>query len=60
MLIVEGAKSEDTDCDIESAIEYAKNLVKEGMPISAAAKTAAKATGFKKGDIYSALLEAKQ
>ena len=60
VLIVEGAKSEETDCDIESAIEYAKNLVKDGMPISAAAKTAAKATGFKKGDIYSALLEARQ
>lgn len=56
VIIVEGAKSEETDCDLDQAIEYAKNLVADGMPVSAAAKTAAKATGFKKGDIYSALV----
>lgn len=57
VLIVSGAKADDEESTIDEAIEYAKKLVADGMPASAAAKTAAKATGFKKGDIYNALIK---
>ncbi len=56
VLIVSGAlEVEEKTATIDEAIDYAKNLMSGGMPASMAAKTAAKETGFKKSDIYSAI-----
>ncbi len=58
VLIVEGAKPEAAPTfTLEDAVEYARNLVSGGMPATMAAKTASKETGFKKSDIYSALVK---
>ncbi len=55
VLIVSGAQKEEITFCLEEAVLRAKNLLKDGMPASMAAKTAAKETGIKKGDIYKAL-----
>lgn len=57
VLIVSGAQKEEITFSLEEAVLRAKNLLKDGMPASMAAKTAAKETGIKKGDIYKALTE---
>jgi len=59
VLIVSGKPQErETDSTtFADAVEYAKNLMKGGMPASIAAKTAAKATGYKKSDIYSSIIK---
>lgn len=57
VLIIEGAsEEEETPSTLEEAVEFAKNQVNKGISASEAAKLAAKATGFKKGDIYKALI----
>ncbi len=57
VLIVEGAKPQKPQDEIsfEQAVEMAKELA-EDMGSSAAAKEISKTTGYKKGDIYKALL----
>lgn len=57
VLIVSGAQKEEITFSLEEAVLRAKNLLKDGMPASMAAKTAAKETGIKKGEIYKALTE---
>ena len=59
VLIVEGEPKQEEQNDIAEAISYAKRLKESGMPTSAAAKEAAKATGFRKSEIYTALLNDK-
>ncbi len=58
VIIIEGApEEEDVPSTLEEAIEFAKNQLDKGVSASEAAKLAAKATGFKKGDIYKALID---
>lgn len=59
VIIVRGKEIKETEKEemtLEDAIELAKNSVEKGMSVSEAAKNAAKLTGFKKGDIYKALI----
>lgn len=56
VLIIEGApESTQEEYTLEQAVSMALDSVKSGMSRSDAAKTAAKETGFKKGDIYKAM-----
>ena len=58
VIVIEGAADEPQDeMTLETAVSAAKKLIEKGMPISEAAKQAAKMTTFKKSDIYKALLE---
>ncbi len=58
VLIIEGApEAEEAPATLEEAVEFAKKQLKNGVSASEAAKLAAKATGFKKGDIYKALID---
>ena len=58
VIIIEGAKEEELpEITIDEAVNMAKKLVEEGLPASAAAKQAAKTTGFKKSEIYTALVK---
>lgn len=57
VLIVTGAKEEETVYTLEDAVKIAKDLTQKGESASFAAKEAAKITGIKKGDIYKELLE---
>lgn len=58
VIIIEGApEEEEAPSTLEEAIEFAKNQLDKGVSASEAAKLAAKATGFKKGDIYKALID---
>lgn len=58
VLVIEGAqKPEKTDTTLEEAVLTARELIDTGMSVSDAAKETAKLTGFKKGDIYKALLK---
>lgn len=57
VLIVGGAEPEEKDeMTLEQAVEYAKELVGKGESKTQAAKTAAKESGHKKGDIYKILI----
>lgn len=59
VFVIEGA-SGDSDTQqftLEQAAELAKRLIDEGSSVSDSAKQAAKATGFKKNDIYKLLIE---
>ncbi len=59
VIIVKGKEEKEAESEemtLEGAIELAKNSVEKGMSVSEAAKNAAKLTGFKKGDIYKALI----
>lgn len=57
VMIIEGEKEEKTpELTLEQAIAIARDLVKKGESVSNAAKLAAKESGFKKSDIYKALV----
>lgn len=61
VLIISGKpETEEDEVTLEDAISLAKVFIGEGMGISMAAKTAAKQTGLKKGDIYKALQEEEE
>ena len=58
VLIVEGVPDEMEDTQtLADAVAQAKRLMEKGISISEAAKLAAKASRFKKGEIYKELLE---
>ena len=58
VLIVEGKPASDAPAlTLEEAQALAKDYVAEGLSASAAAKQAAQETGFKKAELYKALLE---
>ena len=58
VLIVTGAqRKEAEEMTFEQAVAYANELVAKGETKTSAAKTAAKESGFKKGDIYKILTE---
>lgn len=57
VLIIHGADPEEANTmTLEEAIKYALDLVKDGESKTNAAKIAAKECGFKKGDIYKAII----
>lgn len=58
VLVVEGFKAEETEAEVtlEQAAEQAKKLIDGGMKPSEACKEAAKMTGYKKSEIYAAVL----
>ncbi len=58
VLVIEGAaeKEEKTET-LEDAVELARQRIDSGMSASSAAKEAAEITGFKKGEIYKALIK---
>lgn len=57
VLVVTGKPQTERACSLEDAVGRARELLKEGLAPSAAAKQAAKETGFKKGELYQALLK---
>jgi 16S rRNA (cytidine1402-2'-O)-methyltransferase len=58
VLVIEGAPAQEKpEYTLEDGITMAKGLVAEGLSASEASKKAAAETGFKKGDIYKALLQ---
>ena len=58
VLIVEGRQEDESSpATIEDAVMYARKLSDSGMKPSDACRESAKLTGFKKGDIYTAMLE---
>lgn len=58
VLIIGGASPAEKEVmTLEQAVEYAKELVEGGESKTQAAKTAAKESGFKKGEIYKFLIE---
>lgn len=58
VIVIEGAqKPEKEEMTLAEAAEAARLLIKDGKSQNEAAKQAAKQTGFKKSDIYKALLE---
>ena len=59
VFVIEGA-ADDMEAEqftIEQAVQLARQLINEGNSVSDSAKQAAKATGFKKNDIYKMLIE---
>lgn len=58
VLVIKGAEPEKTEdkMPLEQAIECARHSVESGMSVSEAAKQTAKLSGYKKGDIYKALI----
>lgn len=58
VLVIKGAQQQNSDdkMTLDQAIECAKQSVECGMSVSEAAKQAAKLSGYKKGDIYKALI----
>ena len=61
VLILEGetptASTAEEKPTLEQAAVIAKSLIEQGKPASAAAKEAAKATGYPKGEIYRMIME---
>ena len=59
VLVIKGAESEKAEdkMTLDQAIECARHSVESGMSVSEAAKQTAKLSGYKKGDIYKALLD---
>ena len=53
VLVIEGAKEEEPVCDRDSALEYARRRISEGVKTSEACKEAAKKYGCSKSEIYS-------
>ena len=61
VLIIEGKPQERPQpCPFDQALLLAQEYTQQGMSTSEAAKTAAKFTGLKKGDLYKALQNGKQ
>lgn len=60
VLVVEGKAEEKTVFTLEEAARIAQSLVDKGESLSNAAKSAAKETGIKKGDIYKSLLNSER
>jgi 16S rRNA (cytidine1402-2'-O)-methyltransferase len=57
VLVIEGAPvTEQSEYTLEDAISLAKELAQSGISPSDAAKQAAKETGYKKGELYKAML----
>jgi 16S rRNA (cytidine1402-2'-O)-methyltransferase len=57
VLVVAGAKQTPPEKpELAEAVEAARKLMETGMPASAAAREAAKATGHRKGEIYKMLV----
>lgn len=58
VLVIKGVESEKAEdkMTLDQAIECARHSVESGMSVSEAAKQAAKLSGYKKGDIYKALI----
>ena len=58
VLVLEGAKESETEENytLDYAVELAKKLIENGEKPTAAAKSAAEMTGFKKNEIYRELL----
>jgi 16S rRNA (cytidine1402-2'-O)-methyltransferase len=56
VLILAGKKEEKNEMTLDEAVECARRLVEGGQSINSAAKEISSATGFKKNDIYKALL----
>ena len=60
VLVIEGApKEEAVDMTIEDAVAFARELMEHGHSAADAAKQAAQASSFKKGQIYRLLMEEK-
>lgn len=60
VLVIEGApKEEAVDMTIEDAVAFARELMEQGHSAADAAKQAAQASSFKKGQIYRLLMEEK-
>ena len=60
VLVIEGApKEEAVDMTIEDAVAFARELMDQGHSAADAAKQAAQASSFKKGQIYRLLMEEK-
>ena len=57
VLVVTGKPPQEACVSLEDAVLRAKTLLKEGLSPSAAAKQAAKETGYNKGELYQPLLE---
>lgn len=56
VIVIEGAKEEEKpEITFEEAVEKARELVESGLSSSEAAREAAKACGFRKGEIYKAI-----
>lgn len=62
VLVIEGAKPEEPadELTLEQAVLLAETLIEQGCPASEAAKQAAQASPFKKGEIYRLLVERRQ
>ena len=58
VLVIHGAQEQKNDdkMALEDAVKLAKKSAENGLPLSEAAKQAAKISGFKKGEIYKNLL----
>ncbi len=56
VLIVQGKKQEEQEVTFENAIQMAKEFVSQGESVNNAAKKTAALSGFKKSDIYRALI----
>lgn len=58
VLVVEGApEPEQTALSFEDAVGLVRSMMQNGEQITAAAKSVAQETGYKKGDLYKAALE---
>ena len=59
VLVIKGSEKSDDEesMTLEQAVSCAKQRVENGMSPSEAAKQAAKLSGYKKGDIYKALID---
>jgi len=58
VLVIEGAPApEHTEFSLQDGVAMAKDLMESGLSASESAKQAAADTGFKKGDIYKAILQ---
>ncbi len=62
VLVIEGAQPEEPadELTLEQAVLLAETLMEQGCPASEAAKQAAQASPFKKGEIYRLLVERRQ
>lgn len=56
VIVIDGAGEQTKEYTLDEAVKMAKELLDGGTSVSEAAKTAAKETGLKKGDIYKELI----